>query len=107
MKSLGQPKIKKGDTVLVIAGSERGKKGLVEALLGRRQQVIVAGCHKYQKHVRPSRKNPHGGKIEAVRPIAISSVMVLDSAGHPSRVGFLSDGSKVRIAKTNRQELSK
>ncbi len=95
-------KIKKGDTVLIIAGKDRGKTGVVEAVLPEANRVAVSGVNKFKKHAKPSRLNPQGGIIEIIRPLHVSNVMLLDATTQkPTRVGYkFENNEKVRFAKT-------
>lgn len=92
--------IKKGDTVVVIAGADKGKTGTVLRVLQDKDRVIVEGINRISKHVRPSQKNPQGGRILKDAPIHLSNVMPVDPAtGKGTRVRFeLRDGRKHRIA---------
>lgn len=99
-------RIKTGDTVVVISGKDRGKKGKIIAVKGDR--VVVEGVNKVQKHTKPSQKNPQGGIIEQKAAIHHSNVMLYDAkAGKGVRVGykFLEDGSKVRVSKKTGEEI--
>ena len=90
-------KIKKGDTVKVIAGKDKGREGKVTAV--KDGKVINEGINQVTKHAKPSQANPQGGIIQQSAPIDISNVMYV-SKGKASRVGFeVKDGKKVRIAK--------
>lgn len=102
-------KIKKGDTVLVIKGKDRGKTGKVEKIIPKTRKLIVSGVNIYKKHLRPSRKNPHGGIISFPLPIYVSKVMVICSAcNKPTRVGFKLVGTeKIRICSVCHQGLEK
>jgi large subunit ribosomal protein L24 len=92
-------KIKKGDTVRVIAGGDKGNEGKVISVDVKNHRVVVEGVHMVQKHQKPSMANQNGGIIEQEAPIDISNVMLL-SDGQASRVGFKMDGDKkVRYAK--------
>lgn len=95
-------KIKKGDTVIILSGKDKGKSGEVTKSLPRDGKVIVAGVNIMTRHKKPSQSDPNGGleKIEA--PLAVSKVALADPKdGKPTRVGFkvLEDGRKVRVAK--------
>lgn len=95
-------KIKKGDTVLVIAGKDKGKTGKVERALPKINKLIVSGVNILKKAVRPSKKNPHGGIIQFPAPISISNVMLLcPRCNKPTRVGYkvLENKKKLRICK--------
>ena len=92
-------KIKKGDTVRVIAGGDKGNEGKVLSVDVKNHRVVVEGVHMVKKHQKPSMANQNGGIIEQEAPIDISNVMLL-SDGKVSRVGFKMDGDKkVRVAK--------
>ncbi|PSM53167.1 50S ribosomal protein L24 [Campylobacter blaseri] len=67
-------KIKKGDEVKVIAGNDKGKTGVVKAVLPKKGQVIVEGCKIVKKAIKPSDKNPKGGFINEEKPMDISNV---------------------------------
>ena len=90
-------KIKKGDTVRVIAGADKDNEGKVIAVNQKNHTVLVEGVNK--KHTKPSMANQNGGIIEQEGPIDISNVMLLVD-GKTTRVGFQMDGDKkVRVAK--------
>ncbi len=92
-------KIKKGDTVRVIAGADKGNEGKVLSVDVKNHRVMVEGVHMVKKHQKPSMANQNGGIIEQEAPIDISNVMLL-SDGKVSRVGFSVEGDKkVRVAK--------
>ena len=92
-------KIKKGDTVRVIAGGDKGNEGKVLSVDTKNHRVVVEGVHMVKKHQKPSMANQNGGIIEQEAPIDISNVMLL-SDGKASRVGFKVEGDKkVRFAK--------
>lgn len=92
--------IKSGDTVMVIAGADKGKVGKVLRILTARDRVVVEGVNRVWKHVRPSQRNPQGGRIQKDAPIHISNVMPLDpTSGKGTRVRFNDqDGKKHRTA---------
>lgn len=92
-------KIKKGDTVRVIAGKDLGKEGKVTAVDVKNHKVTVEGINKVKKHNKPSMQNQEGGIAEVEAPFDISNVMLVVN-GKTTRVGFeVKDGKKVRIAK--------
>lgn len=92
-------KIKKGDTVKVIAGKDLGKTGKVTSVNVKNHRVVVEGINKVTKHVKPSAQNQNGGIVEKEAPIDVSNVMLFTD-GKTSRVGFkVEDGKKVRFAK--------
>ena len=94
-------KIKKGDTVRVIAGADKDNEGKVIAVNQKNHTVLVEGVNMIKKHTKPSMANQNGGIIEQEGPIDISNVMLLVD-GKTTRVGFQMDGDKkVRVAKSN------
>lgn len=103
-------KIKKGDTVLVIAGKDKGKKGKVLAVVPDKQKVSVQGVNIVKKHQKPTQKVMQGGIIEQEALIHVSNVMLLDpKSGEPTRVGrqTLADGKRVRVAKRSGTQIDK
>lgn len=93
-------KIKKGDTVQVIAGKDNGKEGKVIAVDHKKKKVTVEGVNMITKHAKPSQANPNGGILQREAPIDISNVMYVHK-GKVTRIGFKVEGDKkVRIAKT-------
>jgi large subunit ribosomal protein L24 len=94
--------VKKDDTVFVITGKDKGKKGRIIAAYPRQNRVLVEGINMMKKHAKPSQQNPQGGIINQEAPIHVSNVMLIDpKSGKPTRVGYklLDNGNKVRIAK--------
>ena len=92
-------KIKKGDTVRVIAGADKDKEGKVIAVNHKKGTVIVEGVNMITKHTKPSVANQQGGIIHQEAPISISNVMYV-SEGKVTRIGFKMEGDKkVRVAK--------
>ena len=92
-------KIKKGDTVKVIAGKDRDTQGKVLSVDVKNGKVLVEGVNMITKHAKPSQANPNGGIVQKEAPIDISNVMLVFK-GKATRVGFKMDGQrKVRFAK--------
>ena len=92
-------KIKKGDTVNVIAGKDAGAEGKVLSVDAKKNKVLVEKINMITKHVKPSQANPNGGIVQKEAPIDISNVMLVFK-GKATRVGFKMDGDKkVRFAK--------
>lgn len=92
--------IKKGDTVEIIAGDHKGATGKVLRVIPAKRSVIVQGHNIAKKHIRPSRKNPQGGRINVERPIHISNVLPVNpKSSKGSRVRYQTgdDGSKKRL----------
>src|SRR6201985_2058139 len=99
--------VKKGDTVVVIAGKDKGAKGKVIQAYPTRDRVLVEGVNRIKKHTRVSqtqRGAQSGGIVTQEAPIHVSNVMVVDSDGKPARLGYRVDeetGKRVRISKAN------
>jgi large subunit ribosomal protein L24 len=104
-------KIKKGDTVIVTAGKDKGAKGKVIAAYPRLDKVIVEGVNRVKKHTRirtTQRGAKTGGIVTQEAAIHVSNVMVVDSDGKPARVGYRFDenGQKVRVSRRTGKDLS-
>lgn len=101
--------VKKGDTVKVISGDNKGKIGKVLKVLVKEERVVVEGVNIVSRHTRPSNANPDGGIIKKEAPIAISNVMFYDTKENKvSRIGYkVEDGKKVRYAKKTGNVLDK
>lgn len=102
--------IRKEDTVIVISGKDKGKKGRVLRTYPRENRVLVEGVNMVQRHTRPSQQNPQGGIVEQEAPIHASNVMLIDpKSGEPTRIGFkvLDNGKKVRIARKSGEAIDK
>ncbi len=93
--------VKKGDSVVVISGTQKGKKGTVLSVDVEKQRVIVDGVNLVSKHSRPSTENPKGGIIKKEASIHASNVMVCDKDGKAGRIGRKKDeqGKSVRYSK--------
>ncbi|GAA3293860.1 MULTISPECIES: 50S ribosomal protein L24 [Dactylosporangium] len=103
-------KVKKGDTVLVIAGRDKGTRGKVLAAMPREDKVLVEGVNRVKKHTRirtTQRGSKTGGIVTQEAPIHISNVMVIDSDGNPTRVGAREDdnGVKTRVSRRSGKDL--
>ncbi|EHY90095.1 50S ribosomal protein L24 [Saccharomonospora azurea] len=103
-------KVKKGDTVLVIAGKDKGAKGKVIKAYPERERILVEGVNRIKKHTRitqTQRGAQSGGIVTQEAPIHVSNVMVVDSDGKPTRVGyrFGEDGKKVRISRRTGKDI--
>ena len=93
-------KIKKGDTVKVIAGKDNGKEGKVISVDRKNNRVLVEGVNIITKHMKPSAANQNGGIVQKEAPIHISNVMYVHK-GKPTRIGFkMEKDKKVRFAKS-------
>mgnify|MGYP001059733008 CR=1 FL=1 len=96
-------KIRKGDTVVIIAGKDKGKKGKVRLAIPKKDRVVVEGLNMIKRHSRARRAARQAGIIELEAPIQVSNVMLLcNKCGKPMRVEvrFLDDGSKVRACRS-------
>lgn len=94
--------IKKEDTVLVMTGKEKGKKGRVLSVMPAKSKLIIEKVNIIKRHMKPSRKYSQGGIIEKEAPIHISNVtLVCPKCGKPTRIGNLvmESGAKVRVCK--------
>ncbi|MHC9966107.1 50S ribosomal protein L24 [Corynebacterium diphtheriae] len=103
-------KIHKGDMVLVISSPDKGAKGKVIQAFPKTEKVLVEGVNRIKKHVAnsaPERGAESGGIVTQEAPIHVSNVMVLDSDGNPTRVGYRFDenGKKVRISRRNGKDI--
>ena len=100
-------KIKKGDTVKVIAGKDAGAEGKVLSVDVKNHKVLVEGINMITKHAKPSQAKPNGGIAQKEAPIDISKVMLVFN-GKATRVGFKMDGDKkVRFAKATGEVIDK
>ena len=100
--------VRKGDTVMVIAGDDKGKTGTVLRVDSKTDKVLVQGINRVYRHLRQSRRHPQGGRIQKEMPIHISNVLPVDpKTGQPTRVGFRvnADGSKERVTKKSGSSL--
>jgi large subunit ribosomal protein L24 len=104
-------KVHKGDTVLVISGKDKGAKGKVLQAYPVRGRVLVEGVNRIKKHTAISTSQSgarSGGIVTQEAPIHVSNVMVVDSDGKPTRIGYRTDdetGKKVRISKRNDKDI--
>lgn len=99
--------IRKSDTVIVLAGEDKGKKGKVLKVLVEKQRAIVEGINMVSKNTKPSAKNPQGGIIKQEAPIHISNLSLIDpKSGKATRVSVKKEGKNVvRIAKKSGEEI--
>jgi large subunit ribosomal protein L24 len=97
--------IKKGDTVVVIAGESKGKEGVILSIDRVKNRAIVEGVNLVKKHTKPNAKSPQGGIIEMEAPLHISNLMVVAN-GKASRIGRkVENGKIVRFAKKTGEEI--
>ncbi|NMC99358.1 MAG: 50S ribosomal protein L24 [Bacteroidales bacterium] len=100
--------IKKGDTVIVIAGDSKGQEGRVLSVNYEKNTAIVEGVNLVSKHTKPNAKSPQGGILKKEAPIHVSNLMLKDpSTGKPTRIGrrLNNDNKLVRIAKKSGEEI--
>lgn len=102
-------KVHKGDTVLVISGKDKGAKGKVLQAYPDRNRVLVEGVNRIKKHTATTQRGARsGGIVTQEAPIHVSNVMVVDSDGKPTRIGYRVDeetGKRVRISKRNGKDI--
>ena len=93
--------VKKGDNVVVIAGTQKGKKGTVLSVDVEKQRAIVDGVNMVSKHTKPNTENPKGGIIKKEASIHVSNIMVCDKDGKAGRIGRKKDeqGKSIRYSK--------
>ena len=93
-------KLRKGDTVVVLAGKDKGKTGEIESVNPKAGKAVVGGLNMAIRHTKQSQAS-QGGRIPQAMPIDLSNLAIVDANGKASRVGFrMEDGKKVRFAKT-------
>jgi large subunit ribosomal protein L24 len=100
--------IKKGDTVFVNSGNDKGKTGRVLSVLPKKYRAVVEGCNVVSKSTKPNAKNPQGGIVKMEAPIHLSNLQLVDpKSGKPTRVGTRLDdnGKKVRYSKKSGEEI--
>jgi large subunit ribosomal protein L24 len=100
-------KVRKGDTVKVIQGKDRGQQGKVIQVFPKLNRIVVDGVNQMSKNVRARRQNEKGQVVKYNAPLHVSNVMVVDSkAGKPTRVGYqIVNGKKERISRRSKQVL--
>jgi large subunit ribosomal protein L24 len=103
-------KVKKGDTVVVIAGKDKGARGKVIMAYPAENRVLVEGVNRIKKHTRitqTQRGAQSGGIVTQEASIHVSNVMVVDSDGKPARVGYRTndEGKRVRISRRNGKDI--
>ncbi|MGI8625163.1 MAG: 50S ribosomal protein L24 [Geodermatophilaceae bacterium] len=111
LKKAPSMKVKKGDTVVVLAGKDKGVKGKVIAAFPETSKVIVEGVGRVRKHTKMSmsrRGSQQGGIVTQEAPIHVSNVMVVDSDGTATRIGYRhdEDGNKVRTSRRGKKDIS-
>jgi large subunit ribosomal protein L24 len=102
--------IRKGDVVRVVTGDDKGSTGRVLRVMRDKNKVVVEGINRVYRHLKPSRRNPQGGRLSKEMPVDVSNVMLIDpSSNKPTRIGtrILADGSKERYAKKSGASLGR
>lgn len=104
---VAKPRIRKGDTVIVCKGKDRGQTGEVMKVIPEEGRALVQGVNKYFRHMKPTQQDPHGGRVEKEVPVPLANLMVVGSDNTPSRVGIRvnDDGKRVRYLKKTGEEL--
>ncbi|MCD8296098.1 MAG: 50S ribosomal protein L24 [Prevotella sp.] len=100
--------IKKNDSVIVLAGNDKGKKGKVLKVIVDKRRAIVEGVNMVSRHTKPSAKHPQGGIVKQEASIDISNLSLIDpKSGKATRIGIkvTEDGKKIRIAKKSGEEI--
>lgn len=101
-------RVKKDDNVVVVAGKDKGTRGKVLRVMPGDDKVLVEGVNVITKHIKPSQRNPQGGRVKREAPIHISNVMLADPKdGKPTRVKIktLESGERVRIASRSGEQI--
>ncbi len=101
--------IRKNDTVVVVTGKYKGRRGRVLAVYPKRDRILVEGVNIIKRHTKPHTRNQQGGIVEREAPIHISNVMPwCESANRPSRIIMkrLEDGTRIRMYKVNGETLN-
>ena len=108
MKKVYKIRLKKGDNVVVLAGKEKGKTGVIQTTHPAENKVTVEGINIVKKAIKPNKVHPQGGIIEITKPIWVSKVAVIEpTSKKPSRIGYGLDkeGKKIRIFKRTDKEI--
>jgi large subunit ribosomal protein L24 len=100
-------RIRKGDTVVVLTGKDKGRKGEVIRAIPSRNQVVIEGINVAKRHQKPTRSMQQGGILDTPMPVNVSNVALLNGKGEATRVGATTDskGRKVRTARKGGGEL--
>ena len=95
--------IKKGDTVMIIAGDSKGQQGKILKVQIEKSKAIVEGINLVSKHTKPNAKSPQGGILKKEAPVHISNLMVIDSSGKPTRTGRKIDPKKNKLVRYSKK----
>ena len=93
---------------MIISGKDLGKQGIIEKVITKENKVVVIGINLAKHHLKPSRKNPHGGIIDKLVPMHVSNVMIVcPRCGRPTRIGYkLTKEKKIRICRKCKESLN-
>ena len=107
MRAMKKLHIKKGDTVYVNAGNDKGKTGKVLSVNPSKDRAIVEGINMVSKHTKPNASNPQGGIVKQEAGVHVSNLQLIDpQSGKPTRTGHkVVDGKKIRYAKKSGEEI--
>ncbi|MFH1160548.1 MAG: 50S ribosomal protein L24 [bacterium] len=95
--------IRKGDTVMIIAGDSRGQQGKVLVIEKDKGMAIVEGVNMVSKHTKPNAKNPQGGIVKKEAPVHISNLMVVDGTGKTTRIGRKPDAKNEKMIRYSKK----
>jgi len=100
-------KIKKGDNVIIIKGKDRNKSGKAEKILVNDKKIVINGLNIYKKHIKPSKRYPHGGIVDVNIAVPANNVMVIcPRCSKPTRIGYsINKENKLRICKKCKESL--
>jgi large subunit ribosomal protein L24 len=95
--------IRKGDTVMVIAGDSRGQQGKVLRVDTEKYKAIVEGVNMVSKHTKPNAKSPQGGIVKMEAPVHLSNLKIVDNSGKPTRVGRKMDPRTEKLVRYSKK----
>jgi len=95
--------IRKGDTVMIIAGDSKGQQGKVLLVEKAKSKAIVEGVNLVSKHTKPNAKSPQGGIVKKEAPVHISNLMVVDGSGNPSRTSRKADTKNEKLVRYSKK----
>ncbi len=95
--------IRKGDTVMVIAGDSRGQQGKVLRVDTAKYKAIVEGVNMVSKHTKPNTKSPQGGIVKMEAPVHLSNLKIVDNSGKPTRIGRRLDAKTEKLVRYSKK----
>ena len=95
--------IRKGDTVMVIAGDSRGQQGKVLRVDTEKYKAIVEGVNMVSKHTKPNAKSPQGGIVKKEAPVHLSNLQIVDNTGKPTRIGRRLDPKTEKLVRYSKK----